>query len=88
MVRYSKVQKQVLALYKAFMKEAQARPGLADYIRSEFKKNSVIPKTNTIQIEQVYRRGLRQLKTLQRQDVKGVGVFTKSTSESQKPNKD
>lgn len=78
MVRHSKIQIQVLSLYREFLKVSKTQPGLADYVRSEFKKNAQIPRTNTIQIEQVYRRGLRQLEMLKRKDVKGVGVFTKS----------
>jgi succinate dehydrogenase assembly factor 1 len=78
MVRHSKVQVQVLSLYREFMRLSKTQPGLRDYVRSEFKKNAVIPRTNTLQIEQCYRRGLRQLEMLKRKDVKGVGVFTKS----------
>lgn len=63
------------------MKLARTRPGLADYVRSEFKKNAAIPRTNTIQIEQVYRRGQRQLAMLERQDVQSVGVFTKAETD-------
>lgn len=77
MVRHSKIQKQVLGLYREFLRAAKTRPGLTEYVRSEFRKNAEIPKTNTLQIEQVYRRGQRQLAMLQREDVKGVGVFTK-----------
>lgn len=77
MVRHSKIQKQILCLYRDFLRVAKTRPGLADYVRSEFKKNAQIPRTNTLQIEQIYRRGLRQLEMLKRKDVEGVGVFTK-----------
>lgn len=77
MVRHSKIQKQVLGLYREFLKVSRTRPGLSEYIKSEFKKNAAIPKTNTLQIEQAFRRGVRQLEMLKRQDVKSVGVFTK-----------
>lgn len=77
MVRYSKSQIQILQLYREFMRVAKTRPGLADYVRSEFRKNAAIPRSNTIQIEQVYRRGQRQLEMLKRQDVQSVGMFTK-----------
>lgn len=65
------------------MRAAQSRPGLGEYVRSEFKKNAVIPRANTIQIEQVYRRGQRQLAMLKRQDVQGVGVFTKAETDKE-----
>ncbi|KAL4237380.1 mitochondrial respiratory chain complex II assembly [Mactra antiquata] len=81
MVRHSKIQKQVLNLYREFLRVAKARPGLSEYVRSEFKKQAAIPKTNTLQIEQAYRRGMRQLDMLKRQDVKSVGVFTKDNKE-------
>lgn len=86
MVRHSKIQKQILGLYKEFLKISQTKPGMSDYIRSEFKKNAAIPRTETLHIEHLYRRGQRQLQMLQRQDVKGVGVFTKEVDNSGKKN--
>ena len=81
MVRYSKSQIQILQLYREFIKLAKTRPGLADYVKMEFRKNSAIPRANTIQIEQVYRRGQRQLTMLKRQDIQCVGVFTRGQKE-------
>lgn len=75
MVRHSHIQKQVLRLYKEFLRFAKTKPGLSDYIRTEFKKNSTIPRLNTLQIEQLYRRGQRQLKMFKHNDVENVGVF-------------
>ena len=86
MVRHSKVQKQILALYKEFLRVGKTRPGLSDYIRSEFKKNATIARTETLLIEHLYRRGQRQLKMLQRDDVQSVGVFSKDIASSGKKN--
>lgn len=77
MVRHSKIQKQILGLYREFLHVSKTQPDLGNYVRSEFKKNAKIPRTHTIQIEQIYRRGQRQLEMLKREDVKGAGVFTK-----------
>ena len=79
MVRHSKVQKQILSLYREFLKISKAKPGMTDYIRNEFKKNAAIPRTETLHIEHLFRRGQRQLQMLQRQDVQGVGVFTEDS---------
>lgn len=84
MVRHSKIQKQILLLYKEFLRVGKTRPGMSGYIRSEFKKNAAIPRTDTLQIEHLYRRGQRQLQMLQRQDVTSVGMFTKESDSSEK----
>ena len=84
MVRHSKIQKQILLLYKEFLRVGKTRPGMSDYIRSEFKKNATIPRTDTLQIEHLYRRAQRQLQMLQRQDVTSVGMFTKESESSEK----
>ena len=84
MVRHSKIQKQILALYRAFLRAGKTRPGIADYVRNEFKKNASIPRTETLQIEHLYRRGQRQLKMLQRQDVQSVGVFSRDSADTGK----
>ena len=77
MVRYSKVQKHVLQLYRQFLKAVQDRPGVKDHVRNEFKKNSTLPRTDIMHIEYLIRRGERQLNQLKTSEVKGIGVFQK-----------
>lgn len=78
MARHSKIQMQVLRIYKEFMRVAQAKPGMKDHIRLEFKKNAQIPRKDTLHIEHILRRADRQLKLLQKSTVTSMGVFENS----------
>ena len=75
MPRHSKIQLQVLRLYKEFMRAAQHKPGMNDHVRLEFKKNAVIPRTDTLRIEHILRRADRQLNLLKKPSVTSMGVF-------------
>ena len=75
MARHSKIQKQVLSLYKQFLRVTKDQPSFTDYIRSEFRKNASMPRTDTIKIEYLLRRGWRQLDMLKTSSVSGAGVF-------------
>ena len=77
MPRHSKIQLQVLRLYKDFMRTAASRPGIQEHVRSEFKKNKTISKKNVLMIEYLLRRGERQLKQVSKSSVQCVGVFEK-----------
>ena len=75
----SRMQKQVLNLYKEFLKVTKTQPGFKEYIQGEFRRNGALPKTDTIKIEYLLRRGLRQLEMLKTSSVSGAGVFIKET---------
>ena len=77
MVRHSKLQLQVLNLYKQFMRVTENRPGMKEHVRQEFKKYAVLKKTDVMRIEHVYRRAERQLQQLKKPEVRGIGVFEK-----------
>lgn len=77
MARHSKVQIQVLSLYKQFLKVTKDKPSFQDYIRKEFRKNAELPKTDVIKIEYLLRRGWRQLDMLKTSRVSNAGVFEK-----------
>lgn len=76
MVR-SRLQKQVLSLYRAFLRASEDKPGFKDHIRYEFRKNSVIPKTDGLRIEYLLRRAQNQLKQLQKMECQSIGFFTR-----------
>jgi len=80
MVRHSRLQLQVLALYRQCLRVARNKPGAMDYVRSEFRKNADIKKTEVMHIEHLLRRGQRQLESLQKPTTTGVGVFQKDDS--------
>ena len=77
MAGHSKIQLQVLSLYRQCLRAARSRPGAHLHIREEFKKNSLIAKSDTIRIEYLLRRGYRQLDLLNKPTVQSIGVFEK-----------
>ena len=78
MARYSRLQKQVLSLYRQFLKVAREKPGFSMYVREEFKRNACIPRTDGLRIEYLLRRGQKNLKELQKPECQAFGVYTKS----------
>lgn len=82
MVRHSKLQKQVLSLYRQFLRSAQDKPGFLPRIRDEFRANSAIKKTDVMHIEYLYRRGQRQLELLKDVNTKQLGSFSKPKEDS------
>ncbi|GFO11975.1 succinate dehydrogenase assembly factor 1, mitochondrial [Plakobranchus ocellatus] len=82
MARHSKIQKQVLSLYKEFLKVTKEQPGFKEYIRNEFRKNAAMPRADSIKIEYLLRRGWRQLEMLKTSSVSGAGVFEKDSPNS------
>ena len=83
MPKYSKLQKEVFKLYKDFLKVSQNKPGIREIVRSEFRKNARIPKTDILRIENLLRRSFRQLDQVKKPNVTGVQVFTKQSSNKQ-----
>uniref|UniRef100_A0A3B5B381 Complex 1 LYR protein domain-containing protein n=2 Tax=Stegastes partitus TaxID=144197 RepID=A0A3B5B381_9TELE len=77
MSRHSKLQKQVLALYRQFLRAGQDKPGFIPRIRDEFRENARIKKTDVMHIEYLYRRGQRQLEQLRDANTKQLGSFSK-----------
>ncbi|XP_078287107.1 succinate dehydrogenase assembly factor 1, mitochondrial [Rhinoraja longicauda] len=75
MARHSKLQKQVLKLYKQFLRAAKDKPGFLPLIQEEFHKNSKIPRMDVMHIEYLYRRGQRQLELLKESNTKQVAAF-------------
>ncbi|KAF1388990.1 hypothetical protein PFLUV_G00068780 [Perca fluviatilis] len=82
MARHSKLQKQVLALYRQFLRAGQDKPGFIPRIRDEFRVNACIKKTDVMHIEYLYRRGQRQLEQLRDVNTKQLGSFSKPAEKS------
>lgn len=79
--RYSKLQKEVFKLYKDFLKVSKDKPGIREIVRTEFRKNAKIPKTDVLRIENLMRRSFRQLDQVKQPNVTGVKVFPKKSGE-------
>ncbi|XP_072288749.1 succinate dehydrogenase assembly factor 1, mitochondrial [Eucyclogobius newberryi] len=78
MSRHSKLQKQVLSLYRQFLRAGKAKPGFVPRIKDEFKENARIKKSDVMHIEYLFRRGQRQLEQLKDHNTKQLGTFSKN----------
>ena len=83
MSRHSKVQLQVLSLYRRFLRVAENKVGATQHVREEFRRNAQIPRMDTVRIEHMIRRAERQLKALSNPSIKGIGVFQPEEGEGQ-----
>ena len=76
MPRHSKLQIKILQLYKDLLLVAQKKSLDKNLIKSEFRKNSHISKSNTVPIEYLYRRGCKQLELFNKDQVIAASNFT------------
>lgn len=58
--RHSKVQLQVLSLYKQCLRVAEKKAGFRESVRMEFRRNAAVPRSDILRIEQLMRGGYRQ----------------------------
>ena len=73
----SRLQREVLSLYRLFLRASEGKAGFADHVRHEFRKNLQIPRTEGLRIEYLLRRARKQLKLLMKTECDGMGYFTK-----------
>ncbi|KAM3341053.1 succinate dehydrogenase assembly factor 1, mitochondrial [Capsicum galapagoense] len=80
--RLSGMQKQVLALYRGFLRAARSKPAeerkqIESVVCSEFRKNSKqVDRKNFIYIEYLLRRGKKQLDQLKSPDTVGLSSLS------------
>jgi len=74
-MKHSKLQKQVLGLYKQCLRAAQGKPGFPENVKTEFRKNSSLVRSDTLRIEYFMRHGYRQLDRIKDPCVSGMGQF-------------
>ncbi|XP_056408449.1 succinate dehydrogenase assembly factor 1, mitochondrial [Hyla sarda] len=84
MIRHSNLQKQVLSLYKQFLRAGKDKPGFLPQIQHVFRKNAKIPRTDIMHIEYLLRQGRRQLDQLKDVNTKQLGAFVKTPIEAEK----
>ncbi|XP_056275335.1 succinate dehydrogenase assembly factor 1, mitochondrial [Pseudoliparis swirei] len=77
MARHSKLQKQILNLYRHFLRAGRDKPGFVPRIRDEFRENAGIKKTDFMHVEYLLRRGQRQLEQLRDNNTKQLGSFSR-----------
>ncbi|XP_020833563.1 succinate dehydrogenase assembly factor 1, mitochondrial [Phascolarctos cinereus] len=87
MSRHSRLQKQVLSLYRELLRAARGKPGAEARVRAEFREQAGLQRTDVLRIEYLYRRGRRQLEQLRDSHTTGMGVFVPGAS-PRPPNRD
>lgn len=76
MSRHSRLQKQVLGLYKQLLRAARDKPGFTPHIRAEFRRNAAFPRSDIMRIEMMMRRAQRQLEQLRDPSTRQMGAFS------------
>ncbi|XP_007957446.1 succinate dehydrogenase assembly factor 1, mitochondrial [Orycteropus afer afer] len=85
MSRPSRLQRQILTLYRDFLRAGRGKPGAEARIRAEFRKHAYLPRSDVLRIEYLYRRGRRQLQLLRSGHATSMGVFVRPPGPSGEP---
>ncbi|XP_077251712.1 LYR family of Fe/S cluster biogenesis protein [Tasmannia lanceolata] len=91
MTKLSGMQKQVLALYRGFLRAARSkapedRRRIESIVSAEFRRNSKsIDKKNFIYIEYLLRRGNKQIDQIKDPDTQGISDLNLSPTTKQNP---
>ena len=72
---HSKLQLEVLKLYKELLRAAANKPGFQDNVRTEFKRQAGLARSDTLRIEFSMRMGRRKLQMINDPNVSGMGSF-------------
>ncbi|KAL5776198.1 hypothetical protein ACOSP7_009124 [Xanthoceras sorbifolium] len=88
--RLSGIQKQVLSLYREFLRAARSKSGkdrrqIESIVSAEFRRNSKeVDRKNFIYIEYLLRRGKKQVEQLKSPDFVGLSSLNVSLSQTKK----
>uniref|UniRef100_A0A8C9DDK6 Succinate dehydrogenase complex assembly factor 1 n=1 Tax=Prolemur simus TaxID=1328070 RepID=A0A8C9DDK6_PROSS len=77
MSRHSRLQRQVLSLFRELLRAGRGKPGAEARVRAEFRKHACLPRSDVLRIEYLYRRGQRQLQLLRSGHAKAMGAFVR-----------
>ncbi|XP_024589770.1 succinate dehydrogenase assembly factor 1, mitochondrial [Neophocaena asiaeorientalis asiaeorientalis] len=75
MCRHSRLQRQVLSLYRELLRAGHGKPGAESRVRAEFRQHARLPRSDVLRIEYLYRRGRRQLQLLRSGHATAMGAF-------------
>ncbi|XP_037676322.1 succinate dehydrogenase assembly factor 1, mitochondrial [Choloepus didactylus] len=78
MSRLSRMQRQVLGLYRELLRAGRGKPGAEARVRAEFRQHACLPRSDVLRIEYLYRRGRRQLQLLRSGHATAMGTFVRS----------
>ncbi|XP_026340305.1 succinate dehydrogenase assembly factor 1, mitochondrial [Ursus arctos] len=77
MSRPSRLQRQVLSLYRELLRAGRGKPGAEARVRAEFRQHASLPRSDVLRIEYLYRRGRRQLQLLRSGHATAMGAFVR-----------
>ncbi|KAM6428847.1 succinate dehydrogenase assembly factor 1, mitochondrial [Liasis olivaceus] len=75
---HSQLQREVLGLYRQFLRACRGKPGFLPRVQAEFRRAARIPRTDVLRIEHLLRRGQRQLAQLRDGHATRMGVFARA----------
>ena len=76
MVIRSRLQKEVISLYRKCLAASKNKPGFESTVKNEFRRHSSIPKSETMRIEFLLRNGYKKLEMIESPHISGMGHFT------------
>ncbi|XP_012586019.1 PREDICTED: succinate dehydrogenase assembly factor 1, mitochondrial [Condylura cristata] len=85
MSRPSRLQRQVLSLYRELLRAGRGKPGAEARVRAEFRQNASLPRSDVLRIEYLYRRGRRQLQLLRSGHATALGAFVRARDPTEDP---
>ncbi|XP_070619890.1 succinate dehydrogenase assembly factor 1, mitochondrial [Erythrolamprus reginae] len=88
MARHSRLQREVLGLYRQFLRACRGKPGFLPRVQAEFRRAARIPRTDVLLIQYLLRRGQRQLAQLREGHATRMGVFVPGEKGQQQQGED
>ncbi|XP_017652388.1 succinate dehydrogenase assembly factor 1, mitochondrial [Nannospalax galili] len=85
MSRHSRLQKQVLNLYRDLLRAGRGKPGAEARVRAEFRQQANLPRSDVLRIEYLYRRGRRQLQLLRSGHTTALSSFVHLRGQLEQP---
>lgn len=85
MSRPSRLQRQVLSLYRELLRAGRGKPGAEARVRAEFRQHACLPRSDVLRIEYLYRRGRRQLQLLRSGQAKTLDAFERRRGANEEP---
>ncbi|KAM5236818.1 succinate dehydrogenase assembly factor 1, mitochondrial [Ctenodactylus gundi] len=85
MSRPSRLQRQILSLYRELLRAGRGKPGAEARVRDEFRQHASLPRSDVLRIEYLYRRGRRQLQLLRSGHATAMGAFVRPRGQTEEP---
>ncbi|KAF6079357.1 succinate dehydrogenase complex assembly factor 1 [Phyllostomus discolor] len=85
MSRPSRLQRQVLSLYRELLRAGRGKPGAEARVRAEFRQHASLPRSDVLRIEYFYRRGRRQLQLLRSGHATALCAFVRRREKTEEP---